>query len=142
MKIQINLQTCLAILALAHTIAAASCPDLKPSYLAPVVGDGWQATLIAQNLTYPRSIIFDSNGSLLVVESSAGVVHLALTDGGGSCIGIVSRTMLINSTNVSLACTSMRRLLTLKIVKSWHCPLCRWKDPLRVDFKHGIFLDL
>lgn len=82
---------------------SAACPDLKASYATPIVADGWTATLIAQNLTDPRSIIFDSNGALLVVESGAGIVHLTLADGGSGCIGIASRTMLINSTLVFLS---------------------------------------
>lgn len=84
------------------TTAAESCiSSLTASYQTPLVGDGWSAKLIAQGLSSPRSILFDSNGGLLVVQQSKGIVHLQFDDGGGTCLTLANTTYLINSTSVS-----------------------------------------
>jgi glucose/arabinose dehydrogenase len=57
--------------------------------------------MIAQNLTSPRSIIFDSNGGLLVVQQGAGIVHLQMADGGGTCLEVARKTYLVNSTSLN-----------------------------------------
>ncbi|ORY61229.1 glucose sorbosone dehydrogenase [Pseudomassariella vexata] len=55
----------------------ASCNNvLKPAYPPPVVGSGWVAQLIANNLNKPRGIIFDDNDNLLVVERGVGIRRL------------------------------------------------------------------
>lgn len=79
--------------------SAATC-DLKPSYSTPVTSSGWQAQLIARNLTSPRGIIFDGSGNLLVVQKGAGIVHLAFDDGGSTCLDVKKKTFLVNSTDV------------------------------------------
>jgi glucose/arabinose dehydrogenase len=109
----VRLSLALGVLVARSTLAA-TCPNLKASYATPIVGDGWQATLIAQDLTSPRSILFDSNGALLVVESGAGVAHLALTDGGGGCITVASKTMLIKSPDVSPLPSTLRSLTNFR----------------------------
>ncbi|KAK3333867.1 hypothetical protein B0T19DRAFT_483830 [Cercophora scortea] len=91
----------LSLLALGH-IAGAQCANaLAPSYEAPVVGDGYSAQLIVAGLSKPRSIIFDTNGALLVVESGRGVTHLDLSDGGGTCLAAKKTTVLINNSNLT-----------------------------------------
>jgi hypothetical protein len=84
---------------LAQTSTA--CSVLSATYAAPVLLSGWQAQLVATGLTSPRSILFDSNGHLLVVQSGHGVLNLELADGGGTCVGVAHKTYLINSTDVS-----------------------------------------
>lgn len=98
MQVPTRIQTlfCLAVLLPAVTAATANC-NLKPSYPAPVVSNGWSAQLVAQNLTSPRGIIFDSAGNLLVVQQGAGIVHLALNDGGTTCLEVAKKTTLIAS---------------------------------------------
>lgn len=81
---------------------SSSCPSLTPSYTSPIVGDGWEARLIVDGLSGPRSILFDLSGNLLVVESDHGVINLAFTDNGGTCLTLASKTFLVNSTNVSM----------------------------------------
>ncbi|KAL3420847.1 hypothetical protein PVAG01_07292 [Phlyctema vagabunda] len=86
----------------AITALSQSCGStLNAGYPAPIAGDGWAARLIAQNLGRPRSILFDSNGGLLLVQSGKGIVHMTLTDGGGSCVELSSTTTLINSTSLN-----------------------------------------
>jgi glucose/arabinose dehydrogenase len=101
-------------------VIAATCSTiLKASYPAPIVSDGWQAQLIAQNLSSPRSILFDNNGGLLVVQQGAGVVHLEFTDNGSVCLEVAKKTYLINSTAVSTALLAKDNLLTY-LVESWY----------------------
>jgi hypothetical protein len=101
MKIRNNLQVYLAASsALLRTAGAANC-NLKPSYAAPVVSNGWQAQLVANGLTNPRGVLFDSCGNLLVVQQGDSIVHLAFDDGGSTCLDVSKKTYLINSTAVS-----------------------------------------
>ncbi|TVY32211.1 L-sorbosone dehydrogenase [Lachnellula occidentalis] len=86
----------LAVLLPVVTAATANC-NLKPSYPAPVVSNGWSAQLVAQGLTKPRGIIFDSAGNLLVVQQGAGIVHLVFNDGGATCLEVARNTTLIDS---------------------------------------------
>ncbi|TVY15574.1 L-sorbosone dehydrogenase [Lachnellula arida] len=92
---------CLAVLLPAVTAAATANCNLKPSYPAPVGSNGWSAQLVAQNLTRPRGIIFDSAGNLLVVQQGAGIVHLVFNDGGTTCLEVAKKTTLIDSPSLN-----------------------------------------
>ncbi|KAH8598696.1 soluble quino protein glucose/sorbosone dehydrogenase [Bisporella sp. PMI_857] len=81
--------------------AAANCPALQASYPAPVVSDGWNATLIAQDLDSPRGILFDNAGGLLVVQRRSGIVHLALEDGDNGCVRVSKQTNLIDQDSLN-----------------------------------------
>lgn len=81
---------------------SSACPTiLKPSYGNPVVGSGWTAQLIAQNLTAPRSIVFDQNGALLVVQKGSGILRMTFTDKGGTCLVVNQTKTVVNNTDVS-----------------------------------------
>ncbi|PVH93956.1 Auxilliary activities family 12 protein [Periconia macrospinosa] len=54
------------------------------SSATPSVAAGWQAAVVANSLTSPRGIKFDSQGGLLVVEQEKGIVRLTFS-GEGSC---------------------------------------------------------
>jgi glucose/arabinose dehydrogenase len=84
------------------SLAATPTCTLKPAYSAPVLSNGWQAQLIVQNLTSPRSVLFDGSGNLLVVQQGAGIVHLEFNDDGMMCLDVAKKTYLVNSTDVSL----------------------------------------
>jgi glucose/arabinose dehydrogenase len=84
------------------TSSSSACPTLSPAYPAPVVASGWQAQLIATGLSTPRSILFDSNGHLLLVQSGRGVVNLELADNSGICVSVAKQTYMINSTEVGI----------------------------------------
>jgi glucose/arabinose dehydrogenase len=123
MKIRNNLQNYLAAgSALLHTVSAANC-NLKPSYAAPVVSNGWQAQLVANDLTSPRGMIFDSSGNLLVVQQGAGIVHLVFDDGGSTCLDVSKKTYLVNSTSVSGG-RALKVYLLIRIAEPWNCTLC------------------
>lgn len=91
----------IAALLLAFGAGAQSCShSLSPSYPAPVVAEGYAAQLIISGLTKPRSILFDTEGALLVVESGVGITHIALQDDGDTCIGSGNTTRLIDNKQV------------------------------------------
>jgi glucose/arabinose dehydrogenase len=82
---------------LSASALAQSCDKvLVPSYDLPVVAAGWQAQLIAGELTKPRSLQFDSSGALLVVESGKGITRHTLKDNGGTCISVSESKTLID----------------------------------------------
>lgn len=80
---------------------------LNPSYEAPVVGSGWTAQLIANDLTKPRGMVFDSTGALLVVQQGVGILRVTFTDNGGTCLAVNQTSTLVANTDVSLSCDEM-----------------------------------
>lgn len=91
------------------TSAAGACPTvLTPSYEAPVVGSGWTAQLIATDLKTPRSITFDQNGALLVVQQGSGIVRLTLTDNGGTCLAVNKTSTVVENSDVGVFFEVMR----------------------------------
>lgn len=97
----------LALLA-AATLATAKCSNqLQPGYDHPVPADGWSWRLVANGMTKPRSITFDSAGALLVLDEGAGINRLVLQDDGGTCLSVKEKTVVVADTAVSnrfLAC--------------------------------------
>lgn len=82
--------------------AQASCStSVAAKYPAPSVAPGYQARLVASNLTKPRGLTFDSQGHLLVVEQQSGVVALTLHDDGGTCVTEASRKVVSNDTSLN-----------------------------------------
>ena len=92
----------IAYTASAQSTAPSPCSStIAPQNAAPSVAPGFRVDVVANNLTRPRSIRFDSEGALLVVEQSRGVRRIRLT-GDGSCVkqyGDVQN--VIDNTNVS-----------------------------------------
>lgn len=111
------------LFAIAHTASAqptassACSSTIAPQNAAPSVAPGFLVEVVANNLTRPRSIQFDSEGALLVVEQTQGVRRLRLS-GDGSCVrqdGNVEN--VVDNTNVSTyafarftSCVGCRRL--------------------------------
>ena len=82
--------------------AKASCsPTLSASYAAPSVADGYVARLVANGLTDPRGIKFDSQGALLVVESGFGITALNIVDAGKGCLRAGSRQTVISDSTLN-----------------------------------------
>lgn len=104
----------LAILAIlfAAVAAAKTCEinTLNVSYPAPVVAAGWEYRLVATNLTRPRSILFDKDGGLLVLDSGVGVVRLELQDEGETCVSVKKKTILVENSDVSLLLQVLQEL--------------------------------
>ncbi|EEP79009.1 predicted protein [Uncinocarpus reesii 1704] len=68
---------------------------LTPSS-TPVAADGYNVRVIAQGLRRPRSLQFDREGNLLVVQSSAGIWNFRLRDHGGTCLEVEDGVDLID----------------------------------------------
>jgi len=64
---------------------------------------GYAAQVVATGLTAPRSVEFDSNGNLLVLEQARGLSSHVLKDNGGVCVTFQSSKDLILNSNVSCA---------------------------------------
>lgn len=84
------------------------CPNtLAVSYPAPVAAKGWTYRLVAKGFKKPRSIVFDDNGGLLVVDAGVGLYRLTVDrDKGETCVVMSSPKTLVNSTEVSFAFSS------------------------------------
>jgi len=79
----------LLLLALADSVPQAypfpkSCSGVATNRFAYGIADGWQLTKIAGKLTQPRSILFDTQGHMIVLQASAGIS--AHTFGPDGCI--------------------------------------------------------
>ncbi|PVH82207.1 soluble quino protein glucose dehydrogenase [Cadophora sp. DSE1049] len=93
--------------------------NLEPEYATPVMADGWESRLIVNGLSRPRSILFDTEGALLVVEQRTGIRHLRLADGNGTCLSVQEETNLLNH---GLALSNDGRTLyasTADVVYAW-----------------------
>ncbi|KAF1930807.1 soluble quino protein glucose dehydrogenase [Didymella exigua CBS 183.55] len=76
----------IAFSASAQSTALSACSStIAPQNAAPSVAPGFRVEVVANNLTRPRSIQFDSEGALLVVEQSQGVRRIRLS-GDGICV--------------------------------------------------------
>jgi hypothetical protein len=88
---------------LVTTVSAQNCqaPTVNARYPAPVMAAGYQARLVVSGMHLPRSIEFDSQGNLLVLEQSIGVTVLQLNDAGGDCITVASKNTIVADYTVS-----------------------------------------
>ena len=85
----------------ASATASATCAlALQPSYPAPSLAPGYNAQLIARNLTKPRGLIVDSDGQLLVVQQQVGITRLRIQDHDG-CVSVSKRTNLVENANLT-----------------------------------------
>jgi glucose/arabinose dehydrogenase len=87
----------------ALSLAQSSCSiaTSSASYAAPSVAAGYTARIIASGLKKPRSLRFDSKGRLLVVESGKGITALTLKDAGGACVGVSSKSAVLNDATLN-----------------------------------------
>lgn len=92
----------LLALALRATVSLAACDNvITPSHQTPALGPGWQGQLIANGFTKPRTIHFDTAGSLIVLDSGVGVRRVRLDDNGGTCLSVEENELLIDDTEVN-----------------------------------------
>jgi glucose/arabinose dehydrogenase len=70
-----------------------SCAGVSAARYPYTLADGWQVTKIGTGLTQPRTIVFDPNGNMLILEATKGIsVH---TFGTNGCIAS-SKTIFQN----------------------------------------------
>lgn len=84
-------------------VAAQSCPGATPDYPAPVLAEGFEATLVATGLSSPRSLMFDSNGNLLVVQPQVGITSHVVKDNDQGCVELSDAKEVIGDRTVSTA---------------------------------------
>ncbi|GKT44110.1 uncharacterized protein ColSpa_04291 [Colletotrichum spaethianum] len=91
---------CLLVFATTQLIlvSAQECRNnLSPGYKTPVAASGWTFRLVANGLNHPRSILFDQQGALLLVDAGSGIKHLKLIDDGGTCLSVAEERIIIGS---------------------------------------------
>ena len=88
---------------LAGIVSAQECSTTitPPRNIKPSVASGFRLAVVATGLTSPRSLQFDSNGNLLIVEQEKRISSHVLQDDGGTCVRVKSSKDLINDENVS-----------------------------------------
>lgn len=69
------------------TSSAPACSTIAPLHAAPSAAPGFRVQVVANGLTNPRSIQFDAEGGLLVVEQTIGITRFRLT-GDGACVRV------------------------------------------------------
>ena len=69
--------------------------------IKPVAAPGYHFSVVANGLTKPRSIQFDSAGNLLVLQAGKGIISLQLDDAGGACVWAASNQTVVSNTAVS-----------------------------------------
>ncbi|CAG8958750.1 hypothetical protein HYFRA_00011594 [Hymenoscyphus fraxineus] len=74
--------------------------NLKPPHPAPVTHDGWSAQLVTTDLNSPRSMIWDTKGNMIMADWGPGITHLTFNDGGGTCLEVAKKTVLIMNNNL------------------------------------------
>ena len=77
---------------------------IQPKGSEPATAPNWEYSVIANKLTRPRGILFDSEGALIVLDSGNGIIHMKLddNDAGGRCLRVSSRTTLLEKSDVRL----------------------------------------
>jgi hypothetical protein len=81
---------------------------LSAAYPAPSVAPGFAARIVANGLTLPRGIVFDTAGNLLVIEQGRGVIAYTLDDAGGNCLSVKTATVVVPSFDVRICVPSVR----------------------------------
>lgn len=81
------------------TTTSSTCSSaLTPSYPSPSVAAGYTARIVANKLTKPRDILFDTEGNLLVVQAGKGITSLTFKDDGGPCLSVAqTRDVVLDS---------------------------------------------
>ena len=87
-------------LAQTSTAPGACATVLAPDYNKPVVGAGYTAQLIVNDVKGPRGIVFDQNGALLVVQKDSGIKHITFNDNGGTCLSVKESKTLLDLSEV------------------------------------------
>lgn len=89
----------LPLLSLAQSQSCSS--TLSADYPAPSVADGYIARLVANDLTSPRGIKFDSSGALLVVEQDVGITAITFSDPDNGCVSETNRKAIIKDSTLN-----------------------------------------
>lgn len=94
------ISTIATVILLANAVSADCSNKLAVTYPAPVAAKGWSYQLVANDFKWPRGILFDNDGGLLVIDSGVGIVHLTLKDEGSTCVSVNQKTTLLSNAEV------------------------------------------
>ena len=92
----------LALIVLPTGYAQCTANTNTANNITPVVTTGWQWSVVASNLKSPRSLAFDPQGRLVMVEAGRGLTAIDLTDDQGICVKEQSRNTFYYLQGVSL----------------------------------------
>jgi glucose/arabinose dehydrogenase len=98
----------------------ASCSGAGAAQFPGVLASGWKATKVLGGLTSPRSLVVDSQGNMLMVQSGKGIsVHKMGADG---CVTATKMLVSLNSLNHGIALSPDSKTLyasSMTQVYSW-----------------------
>lgn len=153
---------CIAAATSAQRTTAPACPStIQPKTPAPSVAGGWRADLVATNLSKPRTVLFDSEGGLLVVEPLKGISRITLDGGEGPCVRTKGDPVLMiedesvsKHSPVPFYCPTSKAAFQLNATCQWtnHLTLLtasprtsafrRWKDHLCILLHRSLCVGL
>jgi glucose/arabinose dehydrogenase len=87
-----------ASLAAAIPLAPNACPAATggPKYAPPIVAKGYKARVLINNLTRPRSIIFDADGNMLVMQNRVEITAFKMkTD--NNCVTTTGKQTVVKA---------------------------------------------
>ncbi|KAF5579213.1 L-sorbosone dehydrogenase [Fusarium pseudocircinatum] len=95
----------IAVIALISTFIASfasaqlcSYKTLQPRRSHPGTAPGWEFSVVHNKFIQPRTILFDTEGALLVMDSVGGIIHVQLDDSdpaGGRCVRMKKKKTLL-----------------------------------------------
>ena len=117
----------------------------KPPHSVVVAG-GYQVGLVATGLSRPRSLQFDREGHLLVVDAASdgdpAIVALTLNDNRGACVEEQARKNVIRGQGVHRIAFSLCLVLTTLLAKSWDCSFSGRSNFIRVVPRVGVLVEV
>lgn len=79
-------------------LAQKDCPAVTggPKYAAPIVAKGFTARVVISNLTRPRSMTFDTDGNMLVLQNRVEISSFTMNNDGG-CITATGKQTVVKA---------------------------------------------
>ncbi|CAI4213410.1 unnamed protein product [Parascedosporium putredinis] len=82
--------------------ALAKCENvIVPAYQAPTLANGWQGQLVGNGFKKPRTLHFDSEGNLIILDAGVGVRRVKFTDNGDTCLEISENKLLVDNKDLN-----------------------------------------
>ncbi|KAG5751938.1 hypothetical protein H9Q69_001128 [Fusarium xylarioides] len=100
-----------------------SYKTLKPHRSSPGTAAGWEYSVLHNKFVKPRTILFDTEGALLVMDAVRGIIRVQLDDSdpaGGRCVRVKNKKTLLkkDSLNHGLALSKDGRTIYASSPKS------------------------
>jgi hypothetical protein len=82
----------------AFPLSPKDCPAVggSPKYAAPIVAKGFTARVVISGVTRPRSMTFDKDGNLLVLQNRVEVTAYTMKNEGG-CIKSTGKNTVVKA---------------------------------------------